>query len=137
MPQKVYVDIELPENEENDDEENHKEIEAEVEDLADDLNKIQALVSGSYTVSFEKYLFMFCFFLLALSGQKLGQRVIDRGTTWTKPGSHFLNKTRLYIFKWTFFSNHQTFSKLNSKNIFDVWPTYVRICRRHVTDVVC
>lgn len=66
MPQKVYVDIELPENEENDDEENHKEIEAEVEDLADDLNKIQALVSGSYTVSFEKYLFMFYFFSFSI-----------------------------------------------------------------------
>lgn len=49
-PQKVYVDIELP-NGEKDDDEMHEELEAEVEELADDLYKIQALVSGSYTAS--------------------------------------------------------------------------------------
>jgi hypothetical protein len=39
-------------NGEKDDQSNHEEIDAQVEELADDLNRIQALVSGSYAVSF-------------------------------------------------------------------------------------
>ncbi|KAI6191830.1 Sodium/hydrogen exchanger [Aphelenchoides bicaudatus] len=39
----------LPANGDKEEDETQEEIEAEVEELADDLNKIQALVSGSYT----------------------------------------------------------------------------------------